>query len=68
MEFGALWSMKVNFGFGPFLVSGHFSPRRSYLKMDLKSDLFYLFQTIYFWKAETKLEMNLLKFEVARGR
>ena len=38
--------------------------------MDLKSDFFDFFQTICFWKAETKLEMNLLKFfgsEVTRG-
>ena len=33
-----------------------------YLKMDLKSDFFYFFQTICFWKAETKLGMNQLEF------
>ena len=49
-------------GIGPFLVSGHFSPRRSYLKMDLKSEFFDFFQTLCFWKAETKLGMNLLEF------
>ena len=37
-------------------------PWSSYLKMDLKSDLFDFFQTICFWKADTKLEMNLLDF------
>ena len=40
-------------------------PSRSlfaYLKMDLKSDFFDFFQPICFWKAETKLEMNLLEF------
>ena len=36
--------------------------RSSYLKMDLKSDFFDFFQSICFWKAETKLEMNLLEF------
>ena len=36
--------------------------RSSYLKMDLKSDFFDFFQPICFWKAETKLEMNLLEF------
>ena len=41
---------------------GHFSPGRSYLKMDLKIEFFHFFQTICFWKAETKLEMNLFKF------
>ena len=54
--------LRVNFGFGQYLVSGHFSPRRSYLKMDLKSEIFHFFQTICFWKAETKLEMNVLEF------
>ena len=49
-------------GIGSFLVSGHFSPRRSYLKMDLKSEFFHFFQTLCFWKAETKLEMNVLEF------
>ena len=34
----------------------------AYMKMDLKSDFFYFFQPICFWKAETKLEMNLLEF------
>ena len=34
----------------------------AYLKMDLKSDFFDFFQPICFWKAETKLEMNLLEF------
>ena len=61
----------MNFGFGPFLVWGHFSPQRSYLKMDLKSENFDFFQTLCFWKAETKLGMNLLEFlgsEVIRGR
>ena len=52
-------AIKVNFGFGG--IFGHFSPRRSYLKIDLKSDFFDFFQTVCFWKAETKLEMNLLK-------
>ena len=45
-----------------FFVSVHFSPRRSYLKMDLKSEFFDFFQTLCFWKAETKLGMNLLEF------
>ena len=36
--------------------------RSTYLKMDLKSDFFDFFQTICFWKAETKLQMNLLEF------
>ena len=36
--------------------------RSSYLKMDLKSDFFDFFQPICFWKAETKLQMNLLEF------
>ena len=49
-------------GIGPFLVSGHLSPWRSYLKMDLKSDFFDFFQTLCFCKAETKLGMNLLEF------
>ena len=39
-----------------------FSPRRSYLKMDLKSEFFDFFQTLCFWKAETKLGINLLEF------
>ena len=43
-------------------VVGHFSLGRSYLKMDLKIEFFHFFQTICFWKAETKLEMNLFKF------
>ena len=47
---------------GIILVSGHFSPRRSYLKMDLKSEFFDFFQPLCFWKAETKLEMNVLEF------
>ena len=40
----------------------HTGPWSSYLKMDLKSDFFDFFQPICFWKAETKLEMNLLEF------
>ena len=36
--------------------------RPPYLKMDLKSDFFDFLQPICFWKAETKLEMNLLEF------
>ena len=44
------------------LVLGHFSPWRSYLKMGLKNDFFDFFQTVCFWKAETKLEMDLLDF------
>ena len=47
---------------GIILVSGHLSPRSSYLKMDLKSEFFDFFQTLCFWKAETKLEMNVLEF------
>ena len=46
-------------------------PWSSYLKMDLKNDFFDFFQPICFWKAETKLEMNLLEFlgsEVIWGR
>ena len=43
-------------------LEGHFSPWSSYLKMDLKSEFFDFFQPICFWKAETKLEMNLLEF------
>ena len=39
-----------------------FGPWSSYLKMDLKNDFFDFFQPICFWKAETKLEMNLLEF------
>ena len=35
---------------------------RSYLKMALKNDFFYFFQPLCFWKAETKLEMDLLEF------
>ena len=34
----------------------------SYMKMDLKSEFFDFFQPICFWKAETKLVMNLLEF------
>ena len=52
-------------------VSWAFSPWSTYLKMDLKSVFFYFFQTLCFWKAETKLEMNLLEFlgsEVIWGR
>ena len=44
------------------MVLGHFSPRRAYLKMDLKSEFFDFFEAIGFWKAETKLEMNVLEF------
>ena len=33
--------------------------RSSYLKMDLKSDFFDFFQTIYFWKAESLCFKNL---------
>ena len=40
---------------------GH-TDRSTYLKMDLKSDFFDFFQPICFWKAETKLQMNLLEF------
>ena len=47
---------------GLFFVSVHFSPRRSYLKMDLKSEIFHFFQPLCIWKAETKLEMNVLEF------
>ena len=45
-----------------FGLEGHFSPWSSYLKMDLKSEFFDFFQPICFWKAETKLVMNLLEF------
>ena len=48
--------------YGLFGLQGHFSPWSSYLKMDLKSEFFDFFQPICFWKAETKLEMNLLEF------
>ena len=48
--------------FGLFFVSVHFSPRRSYFKIDLKSEFSDFFQTIHFCKAETKLGMNLLEF------
>ena len=34
----------------------------SYMKMDLKSEFFDFFQPMCFWKAETKLVMNLLEF------
>jgi hypothetical protein len=44
------------------LVFGHFGPWRSYLKMALKNDFFDFFQPLCFWKAETKLEMDLLDF------
>ena len=57
----------MDFGIGPFLVSGHFSPRRSYLKMDLKSEIFDFFQPICFCKAETKLEMNYFGIFRIRG-
>ena len=33
--------------------------RSTYLKMDLKSDFFYFFQTICFWKAESLCFKNL---------
>ena len=36
--------------------------RSTYLKMDLKSDFFDLFQTICFWKAESLCFKNLLEF------
>ena len=45
-----------------FGLEGHFSPWSSYMEMDLKSEFFDFFQPICFWKAETKLEMNLLEF------
>ena len=48
-----------------FLVSGHFSPRRSYFKMDLQREFFDFFQIMFLWKAETKMELNLLKFFVS---
>ena len=47
---------------GEFCFLGHFGPWRSYLKMGLKNDFFDFFQTVCFWKAETKLEMDLLNF------
>ena len=47
---------------GEFCFWAHFSPRRLYLKIALKSDFFDFFQTICFWKAETELEINLLEF------
>ena len=47
---------------GEFCFWAHFSPRSSYFKIALKSDFFYFFQTICFWKAETELEINLLEF------
>ena len=57
---------------GIFWILSHFPYfLHAFSKMDLKSEFFHFFQTICFWKAETKLEMNLLKFlgsEVIWGR
>ena len=65
------WGMVKRSLWGIVLVSGHFSPRRSYVKINLKSENFDFFQTLCFWKAESKLGMYLLEFlgsEVIRGR
>ena len=47
---------------GLILVFGHLSPRSSYLKMALKSENSDFFEAVSFWKAETKLGINLLEF------
>ena len=46
--------LRNNFGFGPF--------QPTELVLDLKSEFFDIFQLIWFWKAENRLQINLLEF------